>query len=130
MIWRWKSSGGKLLSAKNGSDYKYYDKTKAVTLKDKSFAAVPSRQSDDGGDGGGVAVASAILLLIIKNWPSRDRFVKYSRHNSSRVGVSSVTDHSTIYIHIIWYNSHQTNANVKNICAIVIIIIAVTAATQ
>jgi hypothetical protein len=41
------------------------------------------------------AVAAAILLLIIKNRPPRDRFVKYSRHNSSRVGVSS----DTVYIY-------------------------------
>lgn len=38
-----------------------------------------------------VAVVAVILLLIIKNRTPRDRFVKYSRHNSSCVGVSSNT---------------------------------------
>jgi len=37
------------------------------------------------------AVVAVILLLIIKNRTPRDRFVKYSRHNSSCVGISSNT---------------------------------------
>lgn len=58
-------------------------------------AAVPSRQSDDDG--------SYILLLIIKNWPPpRDRFVKYSRHNSSRMSSfrSSLNTRTRTYIFI------------------------------
>lgn len=99
IMYKRKFGGGKLYSAKNGIVITIIIIRQKLRRR-KTNRLRPSPCDNPTMTTTVVAAATAILLLIIKNGPSRDRFVKYSRHNSSRVGVSSITDHSTICIYI------------------------------